>query len=65
MAVDITTHPEFTPGRAHVLYDGAFYYNIVPCRTYDVAADGRFVMVTLPDAADSPRQINVRLHPVY
>jgi eukaryotic-like serine/threonine-protein kinase len=65
MAVDITTRPEFTPGRARVLFEGAFYYNIVPCRTYDVAADGRFVMVSLPDAASSPRQINVKLRPAY
>ena len=65
MAVDITAQPEFTAGRARVLFEGTFYYNIVPCRTYDVAADGRFVMVALPDAATSPRQINLKLHPAY
>jgi serine/threonine protein kinase/Tol biopolymer transport system component len=65
MAVDITTQPEFTPGRVRVLFEGTFHYNIVPSRTYDVAADGRFVMVGLPDPATSPRQINVKLHPAY
>jgi serine/threonine-protein kinase len=65
MAVDITAQPEFTPGRARVLFEGMFYYNIVPCRTYDVGTDGRFVMVALPDAATSPRQITVKLHPAY
>jgi eukaryotic-like serine/threonine-protein kinase len=65
MAVDITARPEFTAGRARVLFEGTFHYNIVPSRTYDVAADGRFVMVGLPDAAASPRQINVKLHPAY
>jgi eukaryotic-like serine/threonine-protein kinase len=65
MAVDVTTQPEFTPGRARVLFEGAFHYNIVPSRTYDVTADGRFVMVALPDAATSPRQINVTMNPAY
>jgi serine/threonine-protein kinase len=65
MAVDITTQPEFTPARARVLFEGAFYYNIVPCRTYDVAADGRFVMVGLSDPATSLRRINVKLSPAY
>jgi hypothetical protein len=48
-----------------VLFEGTFHYNIVPSRTYDVAADGRFVMVGLPDPASSPRRINVKLRPAY
>ena len=65
MAVEITTQPEFTTGRAACSSKASFTTTSCPAVLDDVAADGRFVMVGLPDPATSPRQINVRIHPAY
>ncbi len=54
--------PEFSAGRPAVLFEGMYFYNIVPSRTYDVASDGRFLLVGPPDPGTSPRQVNVILH---
>jgi hypothetical protein len=44
-----------------LLFSGLYHYNIIPNRAYDVAADGRFVMVQEPDFDTAPRQVNVVL----
>ena len=43
MAVDVTTDQEFKSGSPHLLFEGS-YLNI-PGVSYDVAADGRFLML--------------------
>jgi serine/threonine protein kinase/Tol biopolymer transport system component len=43
MAVDVTTDPQFKAGSPHMLFEGP-YLN-VPGVSYDVAADGRFLML--------------------
>jgi eukaryotic-like serine/threonine-protein kinase len=60
MAVPVTTKPRFAAGSPKVLFSGAYHYNIVPNRTYDVASDGRFVMIKA-DSETSSHQINVVL----
>jgi hypothetical protein len=59
MAVALDSGPELLAGRPRRLFRGDYHYNILANRTYDVAPDGRFLMVTLPDAASRHRQINV------
>jgi len=43
MAADVTTDPQFKAGTPHMLFEGP-YLN-VPGVSYDVAADGRFLML--------------------
>jgi len=43
MAVDVSTNPQFKHGTPHMLFEGP-YLN-VPGVSYDVAADGRFLML--------------------
>jgi Tol biopolymer transport system component len=43
MAVDVTTDPQFKAGTPHMLFEGP-YLN-VPGVSYDVAADGRFLLL--------------------
>jgi eukaryotic-like serine/threonine-protein kinase len=43
MAVEVTTEPQFKAGTPHMLFEGP-YLN-VPGVSYDVAADGRFLML--------------------
>ncbi len=52
----------FDAGRPAPLFSGLYHYNLIPSRTYDVAADGRFVLVTLPDPASAPREVSVLLN---
>jgi serine/threonine-protein kinase len=61
MAVAVTMQPTFSSQRARELFSGLFHDNVVPNRTYDVAADGRFLMVLGPEASKAPRQVNVIL----
>jgi hypothetical protein len=42
--------------------DYLFHYAITPSRTYDVASDGRFLMVAEPELEHATRQINVVLN---
>jgi hypothetical protein len=57
---DLTVHfIRFVLARRHPdsgVEDGTFRLAVLPHGPYDVTADGRFVMVALPDAATSPRQ---------
>lgn len=48
-------------GRPAVLFEGWYHDNIAPCRSYDVAADGRFLMVSEPVGDDLPRELHVVL----
>jgi serine/threonine-protein kinase len=57
MVVSISTEPEFTHGTPQVLFEGP--YNNVPDLSYDVAPDGRF-LVLQPDFDDSEvRELHV------
>jgi Tol biopolymer transport system component len=57
MVVSISTEPEFTPGTPQVLFEGP--YNNVPGISYDVAPDGRF-LVLQPEYDDSEvRELHV------
>ncbi|HXV61935.1 MAG TPA: protein kinase [Vicinamibacteria bacterium] len=62
MAVSVTEAPEFRAGRPEELFEGLYHYAPFPTRTYDVGEDGRFVMVTEPEPAESVRQLNVVLN---
>jgi hypothetical protein len=62
MAVSVHEDGEFTADRPKLLFEGLFHYAITPSRTYDVAPDGRFLMVAEPEAAYAARQINVALN---
>ena len=50
MVVPIDTEPTLTAGTATVLFEGN-YYHALPRRLYDVAPDGRFLMIKPPDGA--------------
>jgi len=57
MVVSISTEPEFTAGTPQVLFEGPF--NNVPDLSYDVAPDGRF-LVLQPEHDDSQvRELHV------
>ncbi len=43
-----------------VLFEGRFHFNLYPTNTYDVGADGRFLMVEEP--APTPRAVHVVLY---
>ena len=58
MAVPVQTGSELAAGEARKLFDGEFYLFNYAGRSYDVAPDGRFVMlreVESASAADEPR----------
>lgn len=62
MAVPVHENGGFTADRPRLLFEGLFHYNITPSRTYDVAPDGRFLMVAEPDLAYAARQVNIVLN---
>ncbi len=49
MVVPIDTEPTLTPGTATVVFEGTYYR--APWRAYDLAPDGRFLMIKPGDAA--------------
>ena len=51
MAVPIDTEPTLTAGTATVLFEGTYYRS--PRRAYDLAPDGRLLMIRLPGGAAS------------
>ena len=60
LAVDVTTGERFTAGQPHELFAG--HYMATENRwDYDVAPDGRFIMIKTPDE-DQPREITVVLN---
>jgi Tol biopolymer transport system component/DNA-binding winged helix-turn-helix (wHTH) protein len=61
VAVTVTRSPDLEFGRPTVLFEGWYHDNIAPCRSYDVTADGRFLMVTEPVGNDLPKELHVVL----
>jgi Tol biopolymer transport system component len=59
MAVKVHETGDFTADRPARLFEGLFYYTTTPSRTYDVARDGRFLMVAEPELEYAARQINI------
>ena len=57
MAVSVKTDSGFTYGTPQTLFEGP--YRDRDGRTYDVSADGRFLMVSGVTAADALPEINV------
>jgi eukaryotic-like serine/threonine-protein kinase len=63
MAVDVTTEPTFSAGKARTLFEGLYRSTNLSLPTYDVAPDGqRFLMVKSSEQATSVTQINVVLN---
>jgi Tol biopolymer transport system component len=60
MAVPVTTRPSFSAGRPKAIFSGAYHFNILPSRAYDVAPDGRFLMMKV-DSETASHQINIVL----
>jgi len=50
---------EIVAGLPNLLYEGLFNYTITFSRTYDVAANGRFLMVAEPEGQYAAKQIDV------
>jgi serine/threonine-protein kinase len=61
MAVSVRGDREFTADRPKLLLDGLFNYTYLFSRSYDVASDGRFIMVAEPEPRYTARQINIVL----
>jgi len=62
MAVTISTEPELTPGKPTLLFEGRYQgQSANPSSNYDVARDGRFVMIRTEGSTEST-QINVVLN---
>jgi serine/threonine-protein kinase len=61
LAVPVRTKPSFAAGTPRVLFDGSYYLNTFPSRSYDVAPDGRFVMLAEVAESSSARQLHVVL----
>ena len=62
MVVPVETDPTFSAGAPEVLFEQQYYLDRAR-RTYDLAPDGRFLMVkeaTDDDAADAPQLILVQ-----
>lgn len=59
-AVEVTGGDQPRVSTPRVLFSGRFHYNLYPTTTYDVAADGRFLMVE--EAPPARRPIHVALH---
>jgi hypothetical protein len=60
MAVDVTVGERFTAGQPQELFAG-HYMATSNKWDYDVAPDGRFIMIKTPDE-DQPREITVVLN---
>jgi eukaryotic-like serine/threonine-protein kinase len=62
MVVDVETKPTFRPSRPRTLFEGRHYGMNPYGYSYDVAPDGRFLMIR-PDPAESgPAHVNVILN---
>ena len=65
MAVAIATEPELAPGSPTLLFEGGDLSVVAggnPATGYDVAPDGRFVMIRAEESAGGTQQINVVLN---
>jgi eukaryotic-like serine/threonine-protein kinase len=61
MAVTIGAGASPQPGSPHVLFEGRYQLTDTGAGGYDVAADGRFLMIQPTAPNDSPSRINVVL----
>ena len=52
-AVDLSTAGDFKAGVPHRLFEGPYAFTI-PLRSYDVTADGEFIMNRVQDPPDQP-----------
>ena len=43
--MDVTTAPAFSAGKPHLLFEGPFVLGPIQSASYDVAANGRFLML--------------------
>lgn len=59
MAVPVRSEADIVAERPKLLFEGLFHYTITPNRTYDVAPDGRFLMVAEPEKQYAARQLIV------
>jgi serine/threonine protein kinase len=62
MAVDVTTQPDFKAGTPRILFEGQYEGSDTGRAGYDVASDGRFLMIQ-PLEPEQPRtKINLVIH---
>ena len=57
LAAEIRTQQELHASQPRVLFSGSYHYNLYSTATYDVAPDGRFLMVQSP--GPTPRTITI------
>jgi serine/threonine-protein kinase len=62
MAVDVTTQPDFTATSPRFLFEGQYEVSDTGRPGYDVAADGRFLMIQPVEPEQPATQINLVLH---
>jgi hypothetical protein len=63
MAVEVTTQPSFSAGKASVLFEGPYVLTPRSFQNYDVSPNGkRFLMLRATEQAQAPEQINVVLN---
>lgn len=53
---------DLLPDRPKPLFEGLFHYTVTFSRTFDVAPDGRFLMVTDLDPEHAPKQVSIILN---
>jgi serine/threonine-protein kinase len=61
IAVEVSTSPSFTAGKPRVLFEKP-YIRVSSTPNYDVADDGRFLMLEAVDQQAAPAQLNVELN---
>ena len=62
MAVSVQTDPIFAHGTPQVLFQGSHYISAGNGRNYDLAPDGRFLMMSRAQTGESRPQFNVVLN---
>jgi Tol biopolymer transport system component len=61
MALTVRLGGELEASRRRTLFTGFYHHSKVPTRQYDVAGDGRFVVVTEPTGSELPQEVRVVL----
>ena len=62
VAVPVRATPELTLGKPQTLFEGIYVLSGLSPPTYDVTADGRFIMIKPSPDELAVRRINVVLH---
>lgn len=62
MAVDVTTQPAFKASPPRFLFEGQYEFSDTGRAGYDVASDGRFLMIQPVEPEQPATQINLVLH---